>query len=378
MIQRPTQIIALLPCIFLLVAALTPTPAAARSVKHRIAHAPAHVSAHPPAQIPAPQVVTVAPESVMTFIAPNVAYQQELRQHASEARLQLEKYQEQAKREPFRQLIAETAIALARQVEAYEALSQNDAAGILLEVFPQGFNDVIWRLGNMSQHGHAGASLALGLLNRHGMLVERDEVKACQYYALAAEHKEVLALYRQSVCLSGQADGQQAVLQQAAEQGHPAAQEMLGRACYEQPQKDMKCALDWLTRADAAGRASAQALLGWIYYQGIEVPQDYRKAYKFYAAAAISGDRFAQNNLGECYELGRGARADATRAFFWYRKAAEAGLPAGEFNLGRAYLTGLGTSTNKDMAKLWLVVSAQRGISEARQLLDTHEDVETQ
>lgn len=371
--------LALLPCLFLFVVALAPMPVAARTVKHRAVHVPKHAQKHvtAPTPAPAPTLATTSPESVMTFITPSFVQQQEFRQRASEARLQLEKYQEQAKREPFRQLIADMAIGLARQAEAYEALGQNDAAEMLLEVFPQGFSDVLWRLGNMSQHGHAGASLALGLLNRHGMLVDQSDEKACQYYALAAEHKEVLALYRQSVCLAGKAEGQ-AALQQAAEQGHPAAQEMLGRACYEQPQKDMKCALDWLARADAAGRASAQALLGWIYYQGIEVPQNYLKAYRFYAAAAISGDRFAQNNLGECYELGRGVYADAAKAFFWYRKAAVAGLPAGEFNLGRAYLTGLGTSANKDMAKLWLVVSAQHGISQAKQLLDANKDTEIQ
>lgn len=331
----------------------------------RTHHRPAHAS--PVAPKGGGEAI---PESVATFKAPDAAYQRELRQRVVEVRRQMEGFQTPEKREPYRQAIASMAITFARQVEGYEALNQDDAAKVLVEIFPQAFNDVVWRLGHMSQQGHPGASLALGLLHRRGVLVEQSDEKACHFYGLAAERKEVLALYRQSICLSGKPEGH-AALEEAARQGHPAAQEILGRACYERREgKDMTCALDWLTRASDAGRASAQALLGWIYYQGSDVAQDYRKAYGFYAAAAISGDRFAQNNLGECYELGRGVRKDATQAFFWYRKAAEAGLPAGEFNLGRVYLMGLGASADAEMAKHWLVVSKQHGVAEAQSLLD--------
>lgn len=340
---------------------LASMPASAATKRGHAHHRSAHAS---------PAAAKVTPESMATFAPPDSTHQRELRQRAADVRRQMEKIQTREKREPFRQAIADMAIDFARQVEAYDALSQDDAAKVLIEIFPQAFNDVVWRLGNMSQHGHAGASLALGLLNRHGVLVERSDEKACRYYALAAGRNEVLALYRHSICLSGSEEANVA-LEQAARQGHPAAQEILGRACYERREKkDMTCALDWLARAGDAGRASAQALLGWIYYQGSDVPRDYRKAYGFYAAAAISGDHFAQNNLGECYELGRGVRKDAAQAFFWYRKAAEAGLPAGEFNLGRAYLVGLGTTADADMARLWLVVSRQHGVAEAQQLLD--------
>lgn len=355
------RIVALL-CLLVFLAPIDASAAAKRArVHHRPAHAP-HVVAK--------SISRIATEGLTAFVAPDSVYQRELRQRAAEVRRQMESFQTREKREPFRQAIASMAITFARQVEGYEALSQDDAAKVLLEIFPQAFNDVVWRLGHMSQQGHPGASLALGLLHRRGVLVEQSDEKACHFYGLAAERKEVLALYRHSVCLSGKPEGH-AALEEAARQGHPAAQEILGRACYERREgKDMTCALDWLTRASDAGRASAQALLGWIYYQGSDAAQDYRKAYGFYAAAAISGDRFAQNNLGECYELGRGVRKDATQAFFWYRKAAEAGLPAGEFNLGRAYLMGLGTPSDAESAKHWLVVSRQHGVAEAQQLLD--------
>lgn len=316
-------------------------------------------------------------DGVTTFARPDLVYQHELLQRVRKIRLQLARHQNRNKQEPFRQALANTAIVLARQVEAHEALGQNAAAKKLIGVFPQGLFDSLWRLGQMSQHGHAGANLALGLLNRQGTLTPQNNEKACHYYALAAEQHEVLAIYRHSTCEPLLAKGQ-ASLRLSAERGHPAAQEVLGRECYEQPEKNMTCALDWLGRASVAGRASAQALLGWIYYQGKDAPQDYRKAYELYAVAANSGDRFGQNNLGECYELGRGIGVNPASAFVWYRKAAEAGLPVAEFNLGRAYLIGLGTQADEDMARHWLVVSAQHGISEAQQLLDWHEEVSTQ
>lgn len=314
---------------------------------------------------------------VATFTRPDLAYQHGLLQRVRKVRLQLARHHNKKKQEPLHQSLATMAIDLARQIEAHEALGQNAAAKKLIGVFPQGLFDSMWRLGQMSQHGDAGASLALGLLNRQGVLTARNDEKACRYYALAAGQHDVLALYRHSTCLRQQAGGQEA-LQQSAEHGHPAAQEQLGRECYELLEKNMTCALNWLGHASNAGRASAQALLGWIYYQGKDVPQDYRKAYELYAVAASSGDRFAQNNLAECFELGRGTSVNASRAFVWYRKAAEAGLPAAEFNLGRAYLIGLGTPADKEMAKHWLVVSAQHGVSEAQQLLDWHEEVSTQ
>jgi TPR repeat protein len=313
---------------------------------------------------------------VATFAGPDRLYQHELLKHMQKARLQLARQHTRKKQEPIRQELANMAINLARQVEAHEALGQNPPAKKLMEVFSQELFDSMWRLAYMSQHGHAGASLTLGLLNRHGILTAHNEEKACRYYALAAEQGEVLALYRHSTCLPQVAG--QTVLQRSAEQGHPAAQEVLGRECYERLDKNMACALNWLGRASIAGRASAQALLGWIYYQGKDVSQDYRKAYDLYAVAANAGDRFAQNNLAECYELGRGTGVNASRAFVWYRKAAESGLPVAEFNLGRAYLIGLGTQVNKEMAKRWLVVSAQHGIPEAKQLLNWDENISTQ
>ena len=68
--------------------------------------------------------------------------------------------------------------------------------------------------------------------------------------------------------------------------------------------------------------AYAQSNLGYMYYHGLGVDQDYTEALKWNKKAAEQGHALAQNNLGNLYELGLGVDIDFTEAVKWYRKAA--------------------------------------------------------
>lgn len=73
---------------------------------------------------------------------------------------------------------------------------------------------------------------------------------------------------------------------------------------------------DLLRRAEA-GEASAQFDLGWCYYSGEGVVQNYKEAVKWCRMAAEQGDADAQFNLGVCYGKGKGVVLDYDEAYFW-------------------------------------------------------------
>ncbi|HIF03665.1 MAG TPA: sel1 repeat family protein, partial [Nitrospinaceae bacterium] len=86
----------------------------------------------------------------------------------------------------------------------------------------------------------------------------------------------------------------------------------------------------------------AQFYLGWMYYKGLGVDQDYKEAVKWFKKSAEQGYANAQYNLGVLYEDGQGVRKDYKQAFKWYRKAAEQGYANAQFNLGFMYDHGQG------------------------------------
>src|SRR5579864_9383721 len=77
-------------------------------------------------------------------------------------------------------------------------------------------------------------------------------------------------------------------------------------------------------RADQ-GDAQAQNDLGFMYYAGQGVAQDYAEAFRWFRKAAEQGDAIGQHNLGKMYREGQGVTQDYAEALRWYRKAGEQG-----------------------------------------------------
>ena len=74
------------------------------------------------------------------------------------------------------------------------------------------------------------------------------------------------------------------------------------------------------------GDAVAQFALGFMYYDGLGVRQDYFKAKEWYEKAATQGDAQAQNNLGVMYDNGYGVIQDKKIAKELYGKACDGGV----------------------------------------------------
>lgn len=66
------------------------------------------------------------------------------------------------------------------------------------------------------------------------------------------------------------------------------------------------------------GNATAQALVGTMYYYGYGLIQDYKKALFWYKLAAESGEVSAQATLGRMHYLGHAVRQHFVQAHKWY------------------------------------------------------------
>lgn len=272
------------------------------------------------------------------------------------------------KTEDARNALADLAIEYVAQIEMAEALLRLDFAQALADRYRKGFPHTLWRLDQRSKAGDARASAALGGLYRFGIVAERSEAKACDYYRRAAQKGHVAALFHASACGDAKSEAAKRMRELAAEGGHPVAQEMKGRECLRE-KRDAECALVWLGRAAAQGRASAMSLLGWTYSTGGIVARDDKRAFAYSMDAARLGDAAAQNNVGQMYETGRGVPANGGEAFAWYKRAAEAGLGSAQVNLARAYIEGRGTPPDRAAARLWLEQARKQGVAEAAKLL---------
>ncbi len=116
---------------------------------------------------------------------------------------------------------------------------------------------------------------------------------------------------------------------------------------------------EWRPLAEQ-GVAKAQFNLGFMYRNGLGVPQDTAEAVKWYGKAAEQGNADAQVNLGSMYSNGQGVPEDHAEAAKWFRKAAEQGVAEAQYNLGFMYRNGLGVSQDTAQAHMWYNLAASR------------------
>jgi hypothetical protein len=119
-------------------------------------------------------------------------------------------------------------------------------------------------------------------------------------------------------------------------------------------------------RAAEQGHAEAQSQLGWCYYSGQGVPQDYVEAVKWYRKAAEQGDANAQRSLGSCYENGQGVPKWCAEAVNWYRKAADQGDQSAQFSLGECFSEGKGVWQDYAEAVNWYRKASEQGLAIAQ------------
>ena len=97
-----------------------------------------------------------------------------------------------------------------------------------------------------------------------------------------------------------------------------------------------------LRRTAEQGDAKALYNLGYMYYKGERVSQDYTEALKWFRRAAEQNFADAQYNLGYMYYNGKGVTQDFSKALEWYQRAADQGDAGAQYNLGYMYYNGKG------------------------------------
>jgi len=156
----------------------------------------------------------------------------------------------------------------------------------------------------------------------------------------------------------------------AAELGDTEAKYIAGGMYYKGlgVERDLRKAFRLLYGAALEGNSTPQSqkLLGQFFLTGTAVPKNYNEAMKWYKMAAESGDRESQSELAFLYFTGRGGERDLKQAFNWYEKSAYAGLPVAQYSLGIMYYTGSGID-EADLKKAygWLSLAASQNHPEA-------------
>ena len=75
------------------------------------------------------------------------------------------------------------------------------------------------------------------------------------------------------------------------------------------------------------GDPAAQTYLGFMYYYGRGVPQNYEESVRFYGNAAESGVPLAQYQYGLLFDKGQGVPQDYVLAYVWTNRAVAAAPP---------------------------------------------------
>ena len=213
----------------------------------------------------------------------------------------------------------------------------------------QDYAEAVQWYSKAAEQGFAEAQYNLGVCYENGQGVAQNYAEAVQWYRKAAEQGDANAQYNLGVCYeNGQGVAQdyaEAVqwYRKAAEQGDADAQYNLTR-CYQNgygvPQKYAETAADSVEKAAAfsavpdtetlmqkahalaaqKGNVRAQHTLGFAYFRGKNVPQDYAEAVKLFKKAAKGGYVPAMRDLAYCYYKGLGVKEDRKKAEKLYKK----------------------------------------------------------
>lgn len=272
-----------------------------------------------------------------------------------------------------RERLARAAVVLIDLLLSAEAVGDTAKAERLAQMLRKDLQDTGLRVQKMSQNGNLKASQATGFLFAHGIFLQKDANKACGEFVAAAEKFPSAGWHAARCLMEVLPEKAWDNMERAAQRGHAAAQEWMGRRLlgeFGTREKDFAGARAYLTQSASQGRPRAQTLLAYLLVNGDGGPVDVPRATRLYRLAADQGDVNAQNNLGEIYETGRDTGADLNEALRWYERAAEQGLGSAQFNAGRLWAVGVGERKDPARARALLLQAEGNGIVQARQVLD--------
>lgn len=120
-------------------------------------------------------------------------------------------------------------------------------------------------------------------------------------------------------------------------------------------QGKMDAAIPILQQAADAGHAEAQFNLGYCYYAGIAVEQNYEKAIELISKSADQGFNEAIFQMMINYASGNGVVQDYDKAFEYALKCAANGNETCIWNVINCYYDGVGVARDVDQVMVWSI-----------------------
>ena len=127
------------------------------------------------------------------------------------------------------------------------------------------------------------------------------------------------------------------------------AEELVAQGVAAENKGDNAKAFELYSKAANMGDKDGQFYLGYAYYDGQGVSQDFAKAVEWYRKAAAQGNSASMLCLGEMYRDGVGVKQDYAKAIEWFQKAIADDHDGACIALGILYRDGTGVS--QDFAK---------------------------
>jgi TPR repeat protein len=126
---------------------------------------------------------------------------------------------------------------------------------------------------------------------------------------------------------------------------------------------------DLAAKADE-GDVAAQLALGQAHASGKGAPKDLKAAVEWLTKAADQGSVDACMALGKLYLGGSGMPKSGIDAAKWFRLAADRGNPAAQCQVARMHLAGTGVPKDDLEACKWAKVAFAQGDRQAKGILD--------
>ena len=145
---------------------------------------------------------------------------------------------------------------------------------------------------------------------------------------------------------------------EAAEQGEPQSQYMLGQMFYngDGTTKNITKSIKWLTRSADQDNTDAQTKLGEIYLLDKD---EIEHAYEMFKIASEKQDTLAQYNLATMYLTESRIKNDYKEAFRLFKLAADKEHINSMVNLGIMYFKGIDIKQNFEEAIKWYSKAAE-------------------
>lgn len=194
---------------------------------------------------------------------------------------------------------------------------------------PQKKETPLEKTTRLAEEGNTDAAMTLGYMYLYGQDgVARDNAKAFYFYELAAKTGDPIALNNLgSLYFNGigvEADYAKAVklFELAAQKGNnDAAVNLAFIDLTSDNDEQNERAVNLLIQAEKSGNNTAKFMLGYAFYKGFIVPQDFKRAITLLSEAAKAGFDEAYYVLAQMYANGEGTAQNYSTSVAYYREA---------------------------------------------------------